>query len=84
MIVIAGQQYHGHRQALQQVAQEAVFLFVAKIDQIAGDHDDVRQLWRGQQRVDGGAQGVCGVDHAVRELAASLDMQIGQLCHQIR
>jgi hypothetical protein len=82
MIVIAGQQPDRHRQGLQEIAQEAVLRFAAEIHQIAGDDDDVGQLRRGEQGVDGGAQRAGGIDPAVRQLAARLDMEIGQLRDQ--
>jgi hypothetical protein len=78
-VVVAGDEVDRHGQRGEFLAQDAVFLAEAAIDEIAGGEDDVGRRLQGGERGDGAAQHGVGLDDAVAAPTARPDMEVGDL-----
>ncbi len=78
-IVIAGDEIDRHRQLAELLAQHAVLVDRAAIDEIAGRQHDIGHRLERVERAHGACQHGVGLDDAVGLPAARPDVQVGNL-----
>ena len=83
-VVIAGNGGEGNFERRQELFQVLVFGSERRIDEVAGDHDQIRPRRETVQRRDAAGQRCCGVDAPIGKLARPFDVQIGNLRDQER